>query len=80
MPVVLRIGGFRFFFYSNEGDPREAVHVHVRRGEAVAKVWLEPDIAIADSYGFDSRTLGEIVRMVAANKRLIERRWYEHFG
>jgi hypothetical protein len=27
MPVILRIGSFRFFFYSNEGDPREPVHV-----------------------------------------------------
>jgi hypothetical protein len=29
MPVVLRYKGFRFFFYSNEGSPREPVHVHV---------------------------------------------------
>lgn len=31
MPTVFRDGGFRFFFYSNEGDPREPVHVHVER-------------------------------------------------
>jgi hypothetical protein len=79
MPVVLRIDGFRFFFYSNEGDPREPVHVHVRRGAAVAKIWLKPDIGVADSHGFDSRTLAEVVRMVTANRRLIERRWHEHF-
>jgi hypothetical protein len=27
MPVVFRQGGFKFFFYSNEGDPREPMHV-----------------------------------------------------
>lgn len=79
MPVVLRIAGFRFFFFSNEGDPPEPMHIHVRRGEAVAKVWLEPQIRVADSHGFDSRTLAEIARMVTANRRLIERRWHEHF-
>ncbi|WP_328588202.1 DUF4160 domain-containing protein [Ciceribacter selenitireducens] len=25
-----------FFFYSNEGDPREPIHVHVRRGGSEA--------------------------------------------
>ena len=32
MPVVFREGGLRYFFFSNEGDPREAVHVHVKGG------------------------------------------------
>ena len=30
--AVLRYKGFRFFFYSNEGRPREPVYVHVRTG------------------------------------------------
>ncbi|MBE0506660.1 MAG: DUF4160 domain-containing protein [Marinospirillum sp.] len=28
MPVILRVDGLRFFFYSNEGNPLEPVHVH----------------------------------------------------
>ena len=32
MPVVFRTEGHAFFFYSNEGNPREPVHVHVRKG------------------------------------------------
>ena len=42
MPVVSRYKGFRFFFYSNEGDPLEPLHIHVRKAECVAKLWLEP--------------------------------------
>ena len=42
MPVVFRYKGFRFFFYSNEGDPLEPLHIHVRKAECVAKLWLEP--------------------------------------
>lgn len=40
MPVVFRYRGCRFFFYSNEGVPKEPLHVHVQKGEAVAKFWL----------------------------------------
>lgn len=80
MPVVLRIGSFRFFFYSNEGEPREPVHVHVRQGGAVAKFWLHPEVKVAGSHGFDARTLRELAKLVEANKALIERAWDEHFG
>ena len=37
MPVVLRREGFRFLFYSNEGDPREPAHIHVQQGRDEAK-------------------------------------------
>ncbi len=50
MRVVFRYKGFRFFFYSNEGSPREPVHVHVRAASSEAKLWLEPEIRVATSY------------------------------
>ncbi len=31
MPVVFRWEGIRFYFFSNEGDPREPVHIHADR-------------------------------------------------
>ena len=30
MPVVFRYKAYWFFFYSNEGNPRESMHIHVR--------------------------------------------------
>jgi hypothetical protein len=39
MPTVLRISGYRFFFYSGEGS--EVAHIHVEHGDGVAKIWLE---------------------------------------
>lgn len=44
MPVVFRYKGYRFFFFSNEGDPLEPMHIHVRRGEATAKLWMLPQV------------------------------------
>jgi hypothetical protein len=38
MPVVFRIEGFRFHFFSNEGDPREPIHIHVTRAGADGQI------------------------------------------
>jgi hypothetical protein len=80
MPVVFRYKGFRFFFYSNEGNPRESMHIHVRSADGEAKFWFTPTIYLADSDGFDARTLRELRGVVTANKELIERTWNEHFA
>lgn len=36
MPLVFRWKGYRFHFFSNEGDPREPVHIHVTKDGADA--------------------------------------------
>ena len=35
---MFRYRGFRFFFYSNEGSPREPLRVHVRSGSSEAQL------------------------------------------
>lgn len=40
MPEVLRIHGYRFFFFSREGT--EPHHIHVEQAERYAKFWLTP--------------------------------------
>ncbi|MEQ9811176.1 MAG: DUF4160 domain-containing protein [Azospirillaceae bacterium] len=39
MPTVLRENGFRFYFFSNEGQ--EPPHVHVDKADQAMKIWLE---------------------------------------
>ena len=80
MPAVFRRDGLRFFFFSNEGSPREPPHIHVKGGGCDAKVWIEPNVSIADSYGFTSRELTRIVRIVMENRDFILRAWYDHFA
>jgi len=80
VPVVFRWEGVRFFFFSNEGDPREPPHVHAGRPGAEAKFWLFPEVRVADSIGFDRRALSELVRVVEQRRDEIERAWHEHFG
>ena len=80
MPVVFRDSGLRYFFFSNEGQPPEPIHIHVKGRGCDAKIWLEPDIAIAESYGFNSRELSGILGVVADNRDLIVKAWHDHFG
>jgi hypothetical protein len=80
MPVVFRDGGLRYFFFSNEGLPREPRHIHVKGGGRDAKIWLEPEIAVAESYGFNSAELARILRVVSERRTLILKAWDDHFG
>jgi hypothetical protein len=72
--------GLRYYFFSNEGQPPEAPHVHIKGGGRDAKVWLEPEVTLAESYGFNPRELSNILRIVAENRDLILRAWHDHFG
>ena len=47
MPVVFHYRGFRFFFYSNEGTPRESIHIHAEKDNVEAKFWLRPEVRVA---------------------------------
>jgi hypothetical protein len=51
VPTVLRHGGYRFFFFSNEGT--EAPHIHIASGGSYAKFWLDP-VEVADVRGYDA--------------------------
>ena len=80
MPVVFRHHGIRFHFFSNEGRPREPIHIHASRSDAEAKLWLEPEIWVAESFGFTRREQTDLVRIVEQRRDEIERARHEHFG
>jgi len=80
VPVILRYKGYRFFFFSNEGNPLEPAHVHIRNGPRIAKYWLEPDISLAESYDMSPAQLKEIETVVRENQSLIKEAWDDHLG
>jgi len=64
----------------SEGRPREPLHVHVRSGNAVAKLWLEPMPEVAESYGFAAHELRELLAVALDHADEVERYWNEHFA
>ncbi len=77
MPTVMRIGPYRFYFYSNEND--EPRHVHVRAGEDEAKFWLDP-LQLVWNHGFNERQLKQIERHISDNLAYLNETWSDFFG
>jgi hypothetical protein len=76
MPTILRISGFRVYFYSHE--PGEPPHVHVDRGNASAKVWLDP-VRLASNSGFSARELNEVIRLARNRREECLEAWHGFF-
>lgn len=77
MPTVLLTQGFRFFFFSQEGN--EPPHIHVEHGDKVAKFWLNP-VELSSSTDFRSHELKKVRMLVIQHRELFVEKWNEHFG
>src|SRR5260364_245924 len=78
MPVLFRYKGFRFLLYSNEGNPREPIHIHVVKDGIDAKFWLDP-VRLAYNDGFNAQVLRELMEVAEANAERIKGAWDEFF-
>jgi hypothetical protein len=76
-PTVLRIGQLRFYFFSLE---ETRAHVHVQGPKGEAKIWLEPEVAIAANYNLSKRELNRAVRLVQEHENEIRSAWKKHFS
>ena len=77
MPTILRIGKFRFHFYSNEAG--EPPHVHVRSPQGECKFWLAP-VQLARNQGIPAPDLREIERHVFENRVALMEKYHEFHG
>lgn len=77
MPDVLRIGPYRFYFWSNESS--EPPHIHVKRDRSVAKFWIDPTVALAKNRGFARHELATVRRLVEEHRERLLEAWHEHF-
>ena len=75
MPTVLRIGRYRFHFFSDERN--EPVHIHVRNADGECKFWLDP-IALARNRGIRPHDLREIERFVFEYQTILIAKYNEH--
>ena len=78
MPTLLFIHGLRFFFYSNENN--EPAHVHITKGSASGKVWLEPAIEIVYLNGFTNSEEKMIIKAIETHYEDFKKRWNEFFS
>ena len=86
MPQIFRIGSYIVYFWSNENNPLEPVHVHIAEGRASAnatKVWLTSSgktLLCNNNSQIAKRELRKIMRIIEANSKEIMDKWYSQFG
>lgn len=76
MPTLLRVEGFRFFFYSNERE--EPPHVHVEKGGGEARLWLPP-VELVYSHGLSPAELRRVRELTFEHQAEFLGQWNEHF-
>ena len=77
MPTFLYIRGYRFFVYMNEHEP---IHVHVKKGDAKAKIILIPEILIDKNYGFKLKEIKDILGIINDQYEFLIKKWHETFN
>ena len=86
MPQLLRIGPYSIYFWSNENNPLEPIHVHISEGKASAnatKLWISSTgkaVVCNNNSNIPERILRNLIRIIEANSDEIIEAWLEHFG
>ena len=75
MPTILRIKGYRFFFYINDHHPP---HIHVEKERSTAKFLLK-NAELVKSKRFNASELSEIRKIILENIELFKIKWDERF-
>ena len=75
MPVVLRVAGFKFFFYQAD-VANEPSHVHINKEGNEAKFWLDP-VRVAREGRFRKSDLRDIERIIEDNLEFLLNAWKE---
>ena len=85
MPQVFKIGAYWVYFWSNENDPMEPVHVHVSEGEPhenATKIWITSrgKCYLANNNSkIPQNILKNIMRIIEARSEEVIK-WTDHFG
>ena len=86
MPKLFKINGYQLYFWVNEGNPIELVHVHVSKGDPnpnSTKIWIMQNkkclLANNDSK-IPKTKLNSIIRIIEANVEEILDKWENTFG
>ena len=86
MPQVFRIGPYIVYFWSNENEPLEPIHVHIAEGRATAngtKVWITRSgkaLLSNNNAKIPDPILRDLLRVIEANSSETIKKWSDHFG
>lgn len=73
---MLKIDGFRFFFFSDEHNP---VHIHVEKGDGYMRVELET-LKVTNKQKFTKNDEKKIMSIIKEHKEKLIGAWNEYFN
>ena len=83
MPQIFRIAGYLIYFWSNESEPLEPVHVHITNGVPTAnttKVWITRSVKCLlanNASKIPDRVLRDLMAVIEARSGEVVKKWYE---
>ena len=86
MPQVFKVGPYWVYFWANENDPLEAVHVHVAEGAPTAngtKIWITKAgkcLLCNNASKIPEKVLRNIMRIIEARSTEVVEKWIGFFG
>jgi hypothetical protein len=76
VPTVLKIDGFRFFFFSDEHEPS---HIHIEKADCYARIEIMT-LKVTDGYQCKGKDLKKILSLVKENQSMLQGAWNEYFN
>lgn len=86
MPQLFKIGSYTIYFWSNENEPLEPIHVHIAEGRATAsatKIWITSSgkaLLCNNKSHIPQIILKKMLRFIEANSSVIIEKWVEQFN
>ena len=86
MPQVFKIGSYWVYFWSNENEPLEPIHVHVSIGSPsnkATKIWITKAgkcYLCNNNSNIPPHTLRNIMDVIEARSFEVIQKWQNYFG
>lgn len=86
MPQLFRFGEYVIYFWSNENNPLEPIHVHISKGKPSpggTKIWITKTgrvLKANNNANIPNHILNSFMKMIEANSEEIIQKWKQQFG
>ena len=86
MPQIFKVGSYWVYFWANENDPLEPIHVHVSQGVpngSATKIWITKSggcFLEHNNSQIPIHVLRNIMDVIEARSDEVIRKWTDFFG
>jgi len=75
MPTIMRVDGYRLFFFSDDHPPP---HVHIEKGDGYVRIEII-SLEVTNRYQLSSKEVNKLIRLVKQHQQFLIGAWNEFF-